>query len=142
MRILAIISGEYGRRHVENIQKHGPENWSIEIWEAPAVLPPVIDYPEDYLPESFPASELILSFAEHKGVAELLPDIAEMSSLSKAKTGDFLHVMSNQLIQIHGGIGMTDEFDAGFYLKRARVLEHLFGNQSYHRERYATLLGF
>ena len=34
--------------------------------------------------------------------------------------------MSNQLIQIHGGIGMTDEFDAGLYLKRARVLETTF----------------
>ena len=40
---------------------------------------PVIDYPEDYLPETFPAADLILSFAEHKGVAELLPDIAEMT---------------------------------------------------------------
>ena len=70
------------------------------------------------------------------------PDVAAMTSLSKAKVGDFLHEMSNQLIQIHGGIGMTDEFDAGFYLKRARVLEHLFGNQAFHRDRYATLLGF
>jgi alkylation response protein AidB-like acyl-CoA dehydrogenase len=69
-------------------------------------------------------------------------NVPEMCSLSKCKVGDFLHEMSNQLIQIHGGIGMTDEFDAGFYLKRARVLEHLFGNQAFHRERYATLLGF
>ena len=69
-------------------------------------------------------------------------NIAEACSLSKAKTGDFLHHMSNQLIQIHGGIGMTDEFDAGFYLKRARALEAAFGNQAYHRDRYATLLGF
>ena len=52
------------------------------------------------------------------------------------KAGDFLHEMSNQVIQIHGGIGMTDEFDAGFYLKRARVLEALYGNQAYHRDRY------
>jgi hypothetical protein len=36
------------------------------------------DYPEDFLPDPFPASDLILSFAEHKSVAELLPDIAEM----------------------------------------------------------------
>jgi alkylation response protein AidB-like acyl-CoA dehydrogenase len=69
-------------------------------------------------------------------------NVAEACSLSKAKTGDFLHHMSNQLIQIHGGIGMTDEFDAGFYLKRARALEAAFGNQAYHRDRYATLLGF
>lgn len=65
-----------------------------------------------------------------------------LCALSKCKSGDFLHEMSNQLIQIHGGIGMTDEFDAGFYLKRARVLEAAFGNQSYHRDRYARLLGF
>lgn len=69
-------------------------------------------------------------------------NVAELSSLSKAKVGAFLHDMSNQLIQIHGGIGMTDEFDAGFYLKRARALEATFGNQSYHRDRYARILGF
>lgn len=69
-------------------------------------------------------------------------DVAQLTSLSKCKVGDFLHEMSNQLIQIHGGIGMTDEFDAGFYLKRARVLENLFGNQAFHRDRYARLLGF
>jgi alkylation response protein AidB-like acyl-CoA dehydrogenase len=69
-------------------------------------------------------------------------DVAEMCSLSKSKTGDFLHHMSNQLIQIHGGIGMTDEFDAGLYLKRARVLEAAYGNQAFHRDRYAKLLGF
>lgn len=69
-------------------------------------------------------------------------NIPELCSLSKCKVGDFLHEMSNQLIQIHGGIGMTDEFDAGFYLKRARVLEATFGNQSFHRNRYATALGF
>jgi alkylation response protein AidB-like acyl-CoA dehydrogenase len=69
-------------------------------------------------------------------------DVAELCSLSKSKVGDFLHQMSNELIQIHGGIGMTDEFDAGFYLKRARVLESLYGNQAFHRDRYARLLGF
>ncbi len=68
--------------------------------------------------------------------------VAELTSLSQAKVGDFLHVMSNQLIQIHGGIGMTDEFDAGFYLKRARVLETLYGNPAFHRDRYARLLGY
>jgi alkylation response protein AidB-like acyl-CoA dehydrogenase len=69
-------------------------------------------------------------------------DIAQMCSLSKCKAGAFLYNMSNQLIQIHGGIGMTDEFDAGFYLKRARAIEATFGNQAFHRNRYATLLGF
>ncbi len=69
-------------------------------------------------------------------------DVPELCALAKCRTGDFLHHMSNQLIQIHGGIGMTDEFDAGFYLKRARALEASFGNQAFHRNRYATLMGF
>lgn len=79
MRILAVISGEYGRRHVENIRAHGPKEWTVEVWQAPSVLPPVIDYPEDYLPDTLPPADLILSFGEHPGVAELLPDIVRMT---------------------------------------------------------------
>ncbi len=79
MRILAIVSGEYGQRHVANLRQNGPADWHIETWQAPAVFPLVIDYPEDYLPASLPAADLILSFAEHKGVAELLPDMAQMT---------------------------------------------------------------
>lgn len=80
MRLLTVITaGEYGKRHLENIQKHKPNHWMIGSWLAPSVFPMVIDYPEDYLPETFPPADLILSFAEHKGVAELLPDIAKMT---------------------------------------------------------------
>ncbi|NLE44391.1 MAG: thymidylate synthase, partial [Chloroflexi bacterium] len=64
MRILAIISGEYGRRHVDNLRCNGPSDWEVYVWDAPAVLPPVIDYPEDYLPEHLPAVDLVLSLAE------------------------------------------------------------------------------
>lgn len=69
-------------------------------------------------------------------------DAQELVALAKCKASEFLHEMSSQLIQIHGGIGMTDEFDAGFYLKRARVLENAIGNAAYHRDRYAKLLNF
>ena len=69
-------------------------------------------------------------------------NLAELCSLAKARVGQFLFDMSNQLIQIHGGIGMTDEFDAGLYLKRARTLEAAYGNRAYHRDRYARVLGF
>jgi hypothetical protein len=79
MRILAVITGEYGARHIANVQQIGPPEWAIEVWQAPTQYPLVIDYPEDYLPMSFPPADLILSFAEHKGVAELLPDIAKLS---------------------------------------------------------------
>jgi alkylation response protein AidB-like acyl-CoA dehydrogenase len=69
-------------------------------------------------------------------------DIQPLCSLAKCKAGSFLHHVSNELIQIHGGIGMTDEFDAGLYLKRARAMEVTWGNEAFHRDRYATLLGF
>jgi len=79
MRILAIVNSDYGRRHVENIRKHAPQEWTLEVWEAARTYPQVIDYPEDYLPASLPPADLILQFAEHKGLAELLPDIAQMT---------------------------------------------------------------
>lgn len=79
MRILAIISGEYGQRHVNNIRTHGPSDWQIEVWQAPLVLPPIVDYPEDYLPESLPPADLLLAFGEHKGVAELVVEAAKMA---------------------------------------------------------------
>ena len=79
MQILTIVSGEYGQRHVTNIRTHGPAEWTIETWKAPSLLPPVMDYPEDYLPDELPSADLILSFAEIPGVAELLPDIAQMT---------------------------------------------------------------
>jgi hypothetical protein len=79
MRILAVITGDYGTRHVENIRAHCPEGWSIESWDAPTLLPLIIDYPEDYLPETLPAADLVLALAEHKGVAELIPEIAQLA---------------------------------------------------------------
>ena len=79
MRILAIISGEYGIRHVDNVRKHAPADWSLETWKAPAAFPLIMDYPEDFLPKSFPPADLILSFAENKSVAELIPEIATMT---------------------------------------------------------------
>jgi len=79
MRILAIVSGEYGMRHVANLRAHSPQGWSVETWKAPAVFPLIMDYPEDYLPKSLPSADLILSCAENKSVAELLPEIAQMT---------------------------------------------------------------
>ena len=70
------------------------------------------------------------------------PDTPELVSLAKAKMGDTFHLVSNEMVQMHGGIGMTDAHDAGFYLKRARAAEAAFGNQAYHRDRYARIQGF
>jgi alkylation response protein AidB-like acyl-CoA dehydrogenase len=70
------------------------------------------------------------------------PDVPELVSLAKAKMGDTFHLVSNEMVQMHGGIGMTDAHDAGFYLKRARACEAAFGSQSYHRDRYARIQGY
>jgi len=79
MRILGIISGEYGKRHIDNIHEHGPARWEIEVWQAPMHFPLVIDYPEDYIPKSLSPADLMLSFAEHRGVAELIPDLVSLT---------------------------------------------------------------
>jgi len=70
------------------------------------------------------------------------PDAAELASLAKGHAGETLFLVSNELIQMHGGIGMTDAHDAGFYLKRARAAEAAFGGRAYHRDRFARLNGF
>jgi alkylation response protein AidB-like acyl-CoA dehydrogenase len=70
------------------------------------------------------------------------PDVPELVSLAKAKVGDTLHLVSNEMVQMHGGIGMTDAHDAGFYLKRARAAEAAYGGQAYHRDRYARINGY
>jgi len=69
-------------------------------------------------------------------------DVPELVSLAKAKMGDTLHLVSNEMVQMHGGIGMTDAHDAGLYLKRARAAEATYGGQSYHRDRYARIGGY
>ncbi|MBI1398540.1 acyl-CoA dehydrogenase family protein [Hyphomonas sp.] len=69
-------------------------------------------------------------------------DLAELASLAKAKAGELVHMVSNDCVQMHGGIGMTDAAEPGFYMKRARVQEALYGSASWHRDRYAKLNGF
>jgi hypothetical protein len=79
MRILAIITGKYGQRHVDNIRAHGPSDWEVEVWQAPSVLPPIVDYPEDHVPDTLPAADLVLAFGEHKGVAELILEVVKLT---------------------------------------------------------------
>ena len=69
-------------------------------------------------------------------------DVRALASLAKAKASDTFHLISNEMVQMHGGIGMTDAADAGLYMKRARVAEATFGSSSFHRDRYARLGGF
>ncbi len=69
-------------------------------------------------------------------------EFEELVSLAKARCSDAFILAANEGIQMHGGIGMTDEHDAGFYLKRARVAEMTFGDTAWHRDRWARLHGY
>jgi len=44
-------------------------------------------------------------------------------------------------VQMHGGIGVTDELDVGLYLKRGRVARHAFGDNDFHAQRYGEGIG-
>lgn len=68
--------------------------------------------------------------------------VDQAASLAKALASETLHLVSREMIQLHGGIGMTDEHDAGFYMKRAQVLEAMWGTASFHRDRFARLNGY
>jgi alkylation response protein AidB-like acyl-CoA dehydrogenase len=65
-----------------------------------------------------------------------------LASLAKAKAGEALFLVSNEGVQMHGGIGMTDEHEIGFFLKRARVAQASFGDTAFQRRRYADLSGY
>ncbi|MBV1880417.1 MAG: acyl-CoA dehydrogenase [Pseudomonadales bacterium] len=65
--------------------------------------------------------------------------IAEHASLAKAKVSEVINLVSNETIQMHGGIGMTDEEEVGLFLKRARVAEQTFGDARFHLNRWGEL---
>ena len=69
-------------------------------------------------------------------------DLPLIASAAKAKLNETFHLITNEGMQLHGGIGVTDDLEIGFFLKRARVLEQVFGNTGFHRDRFATLSGF
>jgi alkylation response protein AidB-like acyl-CoA dehydrogenase len=69
-------------------------------------------------------------------------DLPQQAALAKAVAGDTLNLISREMVQMHGGIGMTDVHDAGLYLKRARAVEALFGTTAWHRDRWGRMQGY
>ncbi len=69
-------------------------------------------------------------------------DIPELASLVKAKLSETAHNVAAEAIQMHGGIGMTDEFDIGFFLKRCQILETFLGDRYFHLDRFAGQRGY
>ena len=73
------------------------------------------------------------------GIDEDVENLSSLASAAKAKACEVAELVTNEAIQMHGGIGMTDECDIGFYIKRARVAQQTFGGRSYHMHRFASL---
>jgi alkylation response protein AidB-like acyl-CoA dehydrogenase len=69
-------------------------------------------------------------------------DASLLVSAAKARASDTFVLATAEAIQLHGGIGATDDLDIGLYYKRARVAEMLLGTAAYHRDRFARLQGY
>jgi alkylation response protein AidB-like acyl-CoA dehydrogenase len=80
--------------------------------------------------------------AAARALDEQLPDAALLVSVAKARVSDAYALVANEAVQMHAGIGMTDEHEIGFFIKRARAAELTFGDAAYHRDRYAALVGY
>ena len=123
----------------------------------------VFDSTLDYLKQRVQFNQVLATFQalQHR-MADLFGDLAMMRSavegglqaldsgfgvaraatIAKAEANRVLHTISREGVQLHGGMGMTDEYDVGFYLKRARVLEASWGGTAMLKNRFATLSGY
>ena len=69
-------------------------------------------------------------------------DLAVVASSAKTLANDCYRLITDEAVQMHGGIGLTDEMDIGFYLKRCRVSIQSLGDSGFHKNRFATLNEF
>jgi alkylation response protein AidB-like acyl-CoA dehydrogenase len=75
-------------------------------------------------------------------IDESRADLAQIASLAKTLLNDTYYLVTNEAVQMHGGMGVTDELDIGLFLKRSRVAIQLLGDRGFHKDRYASLCGY
>lgn len=75
-------------------------------------------------------------------VEEGSAQVSQLASLAKSFVNETTNLVTREGVQMHGGIGMTDEHNVGLFIKRARVAERTFGSAGYHHDRYASLNGY
>jgi alkylation response protein AidB-like acyl-CoA dehydrogenase len=80
--------------------------------------------------------------AAARAMDQNLPYGPALVSTAKARCSDAHVHVANEAVQMHGGIGMTDEHDIGLFMKHARSTEMAFGDAAFHRNRFATLGGY
>jgi len=104
--------------------QHRAANWFVELQLARSLV-----------------QEALLALDAEPG-SSLAKQGPALASMAKAKASQVAELATNEAIQMHGGIGMTDAHDIGLFIKRARTLEQAFGDQSYHLDRVASLEGY
>ncbi|MBU2643144.1 acyl-CoA dehydrogenase family protein [bacterium] len=80
--------------------------------------------------------------AAARGYDEKTDHAAALISVAKARCSDAYILATNEAVQMHGGIGMSDEEDVGLYMKHARAAELTFGDAGFHRDRFASIKGY
>jgi pimeloyl-CoA dehydrogenase small subunit len=94
------------------------------------------------------SAEMLVQLESARGMAMLAammvdePDAAERErniAMAKVGVGQAGRFVSQQAIQLHGGIGMTEEYAVGHFFRRVMVIEHLFGDTAHHLNRLADL---
>jgi hypothetical protein len=78
VRVLIVTQGEWGERIARHLRETAPADWVLGDWQGPAVLPVVLDDPEDHLPDSLPQADLLLVLTESAGLTDLSTDIAQL----------------------------------------------------------------
>jgi len=82
MRVLIVVQGHYGERIADNIRRHRPARWEIETYSFPTGLPALIDDAAEFLPDSLPPADLLISLGEESGLGQMIPDIVKMTGAS------------------------------------------------------------
>jgi alkylation response protein AidB-like acyl-CoA dehydrogenase len=77
-----------------------------------------------------------------QAIDEDSPDRSRLASMAKAKVAKTTKLAVNEAVQMHAGIGMTDEFDIGFFMKRSAAACQEYGDYYYHADRFAELGGY
>jgi len=88
--------------------------------------------------------ELARSMSYYASLKLNAPAPERRAALARAKyqLGNSMRFVGQQAVQLHGGMGMTDQFDIGFFMKRARVAQELFGDSNFHAEQLAEGKGY
>ena len=80
--------------------------------------------------------------AASRAIDEGAPDSEKLVSMAKARCSDAYILATDEGVQMFGGVGMTEEYDIGLFMKRARACELTFGDAAHHRQRWAEYAGY